>query len=78
MNPFNHLSRAVEAGYRAFWWKKEDVYHFLQSMSGHLDGRVWPAADKVLVEQFVDLMEYCTGACGGGGGEVNHMEHCTY
>ena len=68
----------MEAGYRAFWWKKEDVYHFLQSMSGHLDGRVWPAADKVLVEQFVDLMEYCTGACGGGGGEVNHMEHCTY
>ena len=24
------LSKTVEAGYRAFWWKKDDVYHFLQ------------------------------------------------
>ena len=53
----------AERGYRAFWWRKGDVFRLLMSLQNVLDGCTWPRQDERAVQQLQGFIHHVTGEC---------------
>ena len=51
----------AERGYRAFWWRKGDVFRLLMSLQNVLDGCTWPRQDARAVQQLQGFIHHVTG-----------------
>ena len=51
----------AERGYRAFWWRKGDVFRLLMSLQNVLDGCTWPRQDERAVQQLQGFIHHVTG-----------------
>ncbi len=51
----------AERCYRAFWWRKGDVFRLLMSLQNVIDGCTWPKQDERAVQQLQGLIHHVTG-----------------
>lgn len=52
---------AAERGYRAFWWRRGDVFRLLMSLQAVIDGCSWPKQDERPVQQLQGFIHHVTG-----------------
>ena len=51
----------AERCYRAFWWRKGDVFRLLMSLQNVIDGCTWPQQDEQAVQQLQGFIHHVTG-----------------
>ena len=51
----------AERCYRAFWWRKGDVFRLLMSLQAVIDGCTWPHQDERAVQQLQGFIHHVTG-----------------
>ena len=51
----------AERCYRAFWWRKGDVFRLLMSLQNVVDGCTWPKQEERAVQQLQGLIHHVTG-----------------
>ena len=66
---------AAERGYRAFWWRKGDVFRLLMSLQNVIDGCTWPTQDERAVQQLQGFIHHVTGASSP---PPQHEKACKY